>query len=90
VDPSPLDQILANLCVNARDAIADVGKVTIETGHGVFDADYCALHSGFVPGQYVRLAVSDDGCGAVQLSAPQAAVHVGIHGQRHRPPRRAR
>jgi PAS domain S-box-containing protein len=63
VDPSQIDQILANLCVNARDAIADVGKVTIETGNGTFDADYCALHAGFVPGEYVRLAVSDDGCG---------------------------
>jgi CheY-like chemotaxis protein len=63
VDPSQIDQILANLCVNARDAIADIGKMTIETAHGVFDADYCARHVGFVPGEYVRLAVSDDGCG---------------------------
>jgi len=63
VDPSQLDQILANLCLNARDAIADVGKMTIETATSVFDADYCAAHAGFVPGEYVRLAVSDDGCG---------------------------
>jgi PAS domain S-box-containing protein len=63
VDPSQIDQILANLCVNARDAIADVGKLTIETANGTFDADYCAAHAGFVPGEYVRLAVSDDGCG---------------------------
>jgi signal transduction histidine kinase/CheY-like chemotaxis protein len=63
VDPSQIDQILANLCLNARDAIADVGKMTIETANSVFDADYCAAHAGFVPGEYVRLAVSDDGCG---------------------------
>ena len=63
VDPSQIDQILANLCVNGRDAIADVGKITIETGNGAFDADYCALHSGYLPGEYVRLAVSDDGRG---------------------------
>jgi two-component system, cell cycle sensor histidine kinase and response regulator CckA len=63
MDPSQIDQILANLCVNARDAIADVGKVTIETGNVAFDAAYCADHMGFLPGSYVLLAVSDDGCG---------------------------
>jgi PAS domain S-box-containing protein len=63
VDPSQIDQILANLCVNARDAIADVGRISIETGNCTFDADYCAIHAGFAPGEYVMLAVSDDGCG---------------------------
>jgi PAS domain S-box-containing protein len=63
VDPSQIDQILANLCVNARDAIADVGTITIETGNSTFDAVTCAVHAGLVPGEYVRLAVSDDGCG---------------------------
>jgi PAS domain S-box-containing protein len=63
MDPSQLDQILANLCVNARDAITDVGKVTIETGNAEFDTDYCNDHPGFLPGEYVLLAVSDDGCG---------------------------
>jgi nitrogen-specific signal transduction histidine kinase/ActR/RegA family two-component response regulator len=63
MDPSQIDQILANLCVNARDAIADVGKVTIETGSAEFDAAYCNNHVGFLPGEYVLLAVSDDGCG---------------------------
>jgi len=63
VDPSQIDQILANLCVNARDAIADVGKIAIEMGNSTLDAAYCADHPGFVTGEYVRLAVSDDGCG---------------------------
>ncbi len=63
IDPSQIDQILANLCVNARDAIAGVGKITIETQNMVLDAAYCAVHSGMVPGEYVMLAVSDDGCG---------------------------
>jgi len=63
IDPGQVDQILANLCVNARDAIADVGKVTIETGNIVFDEDYCRIHAGFVPGEYAMLAVSDNGCG---------------------------
>jgi PAS domain S-box-containing protein len=63
VDPSQIDQILANLCVNARDAIAGVGKVTLKTSTATFDRGYCADHPGSVPGEYVLLAVSDDGCG---------------------------
>ena len=63
MDPSQVDQILANLCVNARDAIGDTGKLTIETSSAQFDQAYCADHAGFVPGEYVLLAVSDDGCG---------------------------
>jgi PAS domain S-box-containing protein len=63
VDPSQIDQILVNLCVNARDAISGVGKLTIETENGAFDDDYCAAHAGFVAGEYVRLAVSDNGYG---------------------------
>jgi signal transduction histidine kinase len=63
MDPSQLDQLLANLCVNARDAIDGVGKITIETDTATFDDAYCADHLGFVPGEYVLLAVSDDGCG---------------------------
>jgi PAS domain S-box-containing protein len=62
-DPSQVDQMLANLCVNARDAIAEVGKMTIETGNRVFDDSYCAHNLGFIPGEYVRLSVSDDGIG---------------------------
>lgn len=61
--PSQVDQILANLCVNARDAIADVSKITIETGKAIFDDAYCADHVGFVPSEYVLLAVSDNGRG---------------------------
>ena len=63
IDPTQIDQILANLCVNARDAIADVGKVTIETSNMEFDEDYCADHPDYTPGAYVALAVSDNGCG---------------------------
>ncbi|MBN1291951.1 MAG: PAS domain S-box protein [Candidatus Latescibacteria bacterium] len=64
IDPAQVDQLLANLVVNARDAIGhNVGKVTIETDLFEFDDDYCTTHTGFVPGRYVMLAVSDDGCG---------------------------
>jgi len=48
---------------HARAAIADVGKVTIETGNSVFDEEYCKEHAGFVPGEYTLLTVSDNGCG---------------------------
>lgn len=63
MDPSQLDQMLANLCVNARDAITNVGKITIETEKVTFDEDYCADHPGFIPGDFVMLAISDNGCG---------------------------
>jgi PAS domain S-box-containing protein len=63
IDPSQIDQILANLCVNARDAVEEGGKITIESGLTVFDQAYCESHAGFVPGEFVLLAVSDNGCG---------------------------
>ncbi len=63
MDPTQIDQILANLCVNARDAISGVGKLTIETEKKSFDEEYCREHPGFIPGDFVLLAVSDNGCG---------------------------
>ncbi|HRD50833.1 MAG: GAF domain-containing protein [Candidatus Competibacter sp.] len=66
MDPAQIDQILANLVVNARDAIAGVGKITIETGQAEFDETYCETHPDFIPGYYVLLAVSDNGCGMDQ------------------------
>jgi PAS domain S-box-containing protein len=68
IDPGQIDQILANLCVNSRDAIAGVGKVTIETGRAVLDEVYCAAHPGFVPGDYATIAVSDNGVGMDQAT----------------------
>jgi CheY-like chemotaxis protein len=49
--------------VNARDAIADVGRVTIETDLVSFDESSCTSHAGCTPGEYVLLGVSDTGCG---------------------------
>ena len=63
MDPSQIDQILVNLCVNSRDAIEGVGKITIETSKVTLDEAYCDDHTGFVPGEFVLLAVSDNGCG---------------------------
>jgi CheY-like chemotaxis protein len=63
MDPSQLDQILANLCVNSKDAMAKGGSITIRTENVFLDEDYCSNHAGFVPGDYVMLSVRDDGCG---------------------------
>jgi CheY-like chemotaxis protein len=63
MDPSQIDQILANLCVNARDAIAVAGKIVIETHSVSLDKNYCADHPEIVPGEYVLLSVRDNGCG---------------------------
>ena len=62
-DASQVNQILTNLCVNARAAIGGVGNVTIETGNATIDAAFCASNSDAAPGDYVRLTVTDDGCG---------------------------
>ena len=63
IDPSQLDQVLANLAVNARDAISGVGKLTIETENMTIDEEYRSAHPGFVAGNFAMLAVSDNGSG---------------------------
>lgn len=64
IDPVQVDQILANLCVNARDAIGDrQGRITIKTSMAKLDEAFCDNHPGFSAGIYVSLSVSDDGCG---------------------------
>jgi len=63
MDPSQIDQILVNLCINARDAIADVGRITIETKHTSIDEAYCAGNPELLPGDFVLLTVSDNGHG---------------------------
>ena len=63
MDPSQIDQILANLCVNARDAIDGVGRITIKTQNITADEISRANHPALPPGNYVLLAISDDGTG---------------------------
>ena len=63
IDPSQIDQLLANLCVNARDAIDGVGEITIETQSVHLDVMYCNDHPGCVPGDYVQINISDSGAG---------------------------
>ena len=62
VDPSQVDQILANLFVNARDAITDIGRITITTENVEVDTEY-DKQVDVVPGEYVKLTVSDNGSG---------------------------
>ena len=63
VDPSQIDQILANLCANARDCINGQGKITIETENISVNDEYCWINEGAKPGDYVVISVSDNGCG---------------------------
>jgi PAS domain S-box-containing protein len=63
IDPVQIDQILANLLVNARDAITGVGRVIIETRNSVLVESFCRINQGFIPGEYALLTVSDSGSG---------------------------
>jgi two-component system, cell cycle sensor histidine kinase and response regulator CckA len=63
IDPSQVEQVLINLVVNARDAMPEGGRVVIETSDVELDEAYVRKHLGVQPGPYVRLSVSDKGCG---------------------------
>ncbi|HMK64359.1 MAG TPA: PAS domain S-box protein, partial [Thermodesulfobacteriota bacterium] len=63
LDPSQLNQVLANMVVNSRDAIPGTGVITLEMENVAFDADYCRIHGECLPGKYVCLAISDTGTG---------------------------
>ncbi len=68
LDPSQLDQILVNLTVNARDAIADVGRISIETRNVSYTLPARGAPEGAATGDYVLLVVSDSGCGMDALT----------------------
>ena len=62
-DPGQIEQVIMNLAVNARDAMPNGGKLIIETENVELDTGRARRHTGFLPGLYVMLAVSDNGCG---------------------------
>jgi len=62
-DASELESTLLNLALNARDAMPEGGKLTIETSNAYLDEGYCQQHPGVAPGQYILIAVTDNGGG---------------------------
>lgn len=71
IDPTQIDQMLANLIVNARDAIGDDGTITVSTSMLQVDQDFCLQESSFQVGHYVVLEVEDDGCGMTKEVSAQ-------------------
>jgi two-component system NtrC family sensor kinase len=62
-DASELESTLLNLALNARDAMPEGGKLTIETSNAYLDEGYCQQHAGVAPGQYILIAITDNGGG---------------------------
>jgi PAS domain S-box-containing protein len=63
VDPAQVEQLLVNLCANARDAIGAAGTITIQTAPATLDAAECVATGAELPGEYVALSVNDTGGG---------------------------
>ena len=63
IDTGDFKDALLNLCINARDAMAGQGRLTIETHNSILDAAYCDLNTDAKPGQYIQLSISDNGEG---------------------------
>ena len=72
VDRTQLEAAILNLVINARDAMPEGGKLTIEAGNTRLDRDYAEIHEEVNPGQYVCIAITDAGCGMSAATINQA------------------
>ena len=63
VDRGQIEQVIVNICLNARDAMPQGGRITIETRNISFDEQYCRSHLAYKPGQFVELSIGDSGTG---------------------------
>jgi PAS domain S-box-containing protein len=72
VDPAQVENAILNLAINARDAMDNSGKLTLEVGNALLDDTYARDHAEVTPGQYVMLAVTDTGCGMTPEVLAQA------------------
>lgn len=63
IDPVQFEQVIFNICVNARDAMIEGGKLTIETANIALDEEYVKTHISISPGEYILMAISDSGAG---------------------------
>jgi len=71
-DPTLIEQVLMNLCINARDAMPSGGALTVETRDLVLSDAYCETHVDIKPGRHVQITVSDTGYGM----APEVVEHI--------------
>lgn len=63
VDSAQMSQMLANLCINARQALPGSGRITITTANTTLGPEFCSMKPGSRPGDHVQLSISDNGCG---------------------------
>ncbi|MFP4668777.1 MAG: ATP-binding protein [Desulfobacterales bacterium] len=71
-DPNQIEQVLVNLCVNARDAMPEGGTITIETENILINGQYCRTHDWAQPGRFVLISVSDTGSGMDAYTSSRA------------------
>jgi PAS domain S-box-containing protein len=71
-DPGQIEQVVMNLCLNARDALHAGGTITVTAENRKFDEDACAANAGWRPGEFVLISVADTGCGMT----PEVRAHL--------------